>query len=88
LGKIRLLPNLLLWVISGFRRDIDETCAFLGYNAAFGGNFSSWVSLPLKMGLEGYSEASVRNHYTLRNIPEECRSNLRLFYVEYLMMVL
>ena len=52
------------------------------------GNFTSLISLPLNMGLEGYSETSVRNNYTLSNILEECRSNLRLIYVEHLMMVL
>ena len=88
LGTIQLLRSLLLWVISVFHRDVDEICGLLGYNAAYSGNFSSRISWPLKMGLEGYSETSVRNHYTLRCIPEECKSNLTLFYVEYLMMIL
>jgi hypothetical protein len=40
-GKIWLLPNLLLWVTSGFRHDVDEICALLGYSAAYSGKFSS-----------------------------------------------
>jgi len=28
---------LILGVTSGFRRDVDEICAFLGYNTAYGG---------------------------------------------------
>jgi len=36
---------------------------------------SFWISWPLKMGPIGCPETSVRNyHYTLRNIPEERRS--------------
>jgi len=27
------------WVISGFRRDVDDTCVLLGYYAALSGNF-------------------------------------------------
>jgi len=40
-------------------------------------NLSSWLSWPLKMGPTGCSETSVMNyHYTLHNIPEQCRSHL------------
>jgi hypothetical protein len=66
-------------VISGFRLDIDEICALLGYYAAlndnplpmFRDNVSvqfSWNSLPLKMGPTRCPETSVKvYHSTLRN---------------------
>jgi hypothetical protein len=60
--------------ISGFRRDIDEMRAVLGYCAAPSGN-PSWTSLPLKVGPIGCPETSVKDyHSTLHNIPEEGRS--------------
>jgi hypothetical protein len=31
--------NMLLCVISGFRREVDENCALMGYNMASSGNF-------------------------------------------------
>jgi hypothetical protein len=38
------------FIISGFRRDVDETCALLGYSAASSGNplptFRDNVSVP------------------------------------------
>jgi hypothetical protein len=47
------------YVISGFRREVDENCALVGYYAASGGSFlptfrdnltvpSSWVKNPKK----------------------------------------
>ena len=72
-------------VISGLRHETDEICALLGNYAAYSGNSllmyrdelsiqSSRVS-PLNMGKIGRPETSVRNyHYTIYNIPEECRS--------------
>jgi hypothetical protein len=76
-------------VISGFRRDADEICSLLGYNAASSGNFlptfrdnvsvpSSRVkkSRPLKMGPIRCPETSVKDyHSTLRYTPEERRSH-------------
>jgi len=64
-------------------RELNENCALLPYYAASNGNFlptfrdnlwppSSGDSWPLKMGLIGCPETSVRNyHYSLRNNPEE-----------------
>ena len=78
-------------VIVGFRHEVDESCAFLGYYAAFSGNSlpkfrdnpsfpSSRVknlAWPLMMGPIGCPEVSVRNcRYTLRNIAEERSSYL------------
>jgi hypothetical protein len=59
--------------ISGFRREIDEICALLGYYAASCGNF--WTSSRLNMGPIRYPETLVNNyHTTLCNIPQERRS--------------
>jgi len=78
-------------VISGFRREVDENCALLGYYATRSGNYvpkfpdnlfvtSSRVFLeswPPKMGPIGCPETSVRNyHYSLRNNPEEAGSQI------------
>jgi hypothetical protein len=35
---IGLVTDICDWVISGFRRDVNEICALLGYNAASIGN--------------------------------------------------
>jgi hypothetical protein len=77
-------------MISSLCRELDETWTILGYYAACNGNslpeFRDNLSgsssrlnkmdfWPLKIGLIGCPETSVRNyHYTLRNIPEEIRS--------------
>jgi len=55
-----------------------ETCALLGYSAAYIGNiFSSWIFFPLKMGPIISPETSVRNyHDTLRSVSEERKSHL------------
>jgi hypothetical protein len=67
-------------MISGFRREVDENCALLGYYAARSGNllptFRDNLSGPifkgsLKMGSIGCTETSVRNYYSLRNGLEE-----------------
>ena len=74
-------------VISGFRREIDENCALLGYYAARCGNFlptlrdnlsvSSSTVKTLETGRIGCPETSARNyHYSLRNKPEEHSSIL------------
>ena len=58
-------PKLNLWLMGHFSEASQEIQE----------DISSWISLPLKMGPIGCPETSVRNyHYTLRNIPEECRS--------------
>jgi len=71
---------LLLCIISGFRREVNENCALQGYYAARSGNTfrenlfgpifrvqqfrNSW---PLKMGRICCPETSIRNyHYLLR----------------------
>jgi len=60
--------------ISGFRREVGEKCALLGYYFFF----TSW---PLKMGPKGCPETSVRNyHYSLRNNPEERSSRKVLLF--------
>jgi hypothetical protein len=70
-----------LVLISGFRCDVDEICALLGYYAAsccnclptFRGNVSvpsSRVKRPIRC-----PKTSVNNYHTTpRNIPEDCRS--------------
>ena len=86
--------NSLPIVISGFRRDVAEICALLGYYAALSGSsvlsFQENLSVPSsrikkfflglpdpKMGPIGSPETSIQNHRsTLRNIPEERRSQL------------
>ena len=86
------------FVITGFRRDINEICALLGYYAASCGNplptFRDSVSVPssrakkskktwpLNMGPIRYPETSVKDyHSTLRNTPEECRSQHHTFVI-------
>jgi len=79
-------PRWFSLVISGFRREIVERCALLGYYAASSGNFVPifWNNLSVqesirildswtrRMGRIGCPETSVRNyHYSLRNNPEE-----------------
>jgi hypothetical protein len=43
-------------VISGFRRDVDEICALLGYYAALGGSsvptFRDYLTVPIFKGQE------------------------------------
>jgi len=80
-------------VISGFRLEVDENCAFLGYHAARSVNyfltFRDSLSVPssrtLKMGSTlkmepiGCLETSVNNyHYLLRDSPEERSSHVHL----------
>jgi hypothetical protein len=67
------------WVTSGFRRDVDQICALLGYYATSNGNplptFLGNVSLPssrVKMGPIRCPKTSIKDyHYTLRNAQEE-----------------
>ena len=75
------------FVISGFRREVDENCALLGSYATSSGNFLPTfrhrLSIPFsgvkKTEPLGCPETSVRNyHYSLRNNPEE-RSSLCFF---------
>jgi len=83
-------------VISGFRHEVADNCALLGYYAASSGNslptFRDNLSGPIFNGQEfknggriSYSEMSVRNyHYPLRNSPEERSAEVQLYYF-YLM---
>jgi hypothetical protein len=59
-------------VISSFRREVDENCVLLSYEAASSGNFlttfrenlsvpSSWHKNPKKMKPAGFSETLVKN---------------------------
>jgi hypothetical protein len=58
-----------LMLISGFRRDVNEICALLGYYTASCGN-----CLPIRC-----PETSINNyHRTPCNVPEERRSYLML----------
>jgi len=51
----------------GFRREVDENCATLGYQAACNSNLPTFREKPT-----GCTETSVSNyHYTMRNSPEE-----------------
>jgi hypothetical protein len=75
--------------MSGFRREIEEIGALLGYYAAYGDNslptFRDKLSVPysrvkktLEDGAIGFPETSVRNYrHTLRNISEKRRSQFQ-----------
>lgn len=66
----------ILFVISGSSRDVDEICVLLQYYAAQWGNSVARSSLPLKMGSTDCPETSLRDfHSTLRNIPKVRRSH-------------
>ena len=77
----------LLCMISGFRRDVDEICVFLGYYAASSGNslptFQDNLSVPSSrpknpswMEPIGCPETSIRNYlYSLRNSAEQHSSH-------------
>jgi hypothetical protein len=73
-------------VISGFRRDVDEIYALLGYNAALSGSyvptFRDNLSVPssrFKWGPIGCPETSVHNYHSmLRSITEERRSHVKV----------
>ena len=63
-------------VISGFRSDVDENCALLGYYAASSGNslptFRDNLSIPSSRVENGCHATSVRNYlYSMRNNPEK-----------------
>jgi len=62
------------FVISGCRRDVDSTCALLGYYAAQSGNSSTFRDNLSATKPIGRPETSVRVcHSTLCNNPEERR---------------
>jgi hypothetical protein len=69
-------------LVSGEGPEADEKYVFLGYYAAYAGNFLTMfqdnLSVPsLKMGPIGCPETSVRNyHHTIRHESEERRSQL------------
>jgi hypothetical protein len=67
----------LLSLISGFRSDVDEICAHVGYYVASCGNcFGTNHRSQLQGGPIRCPETPVNNyHTTLRNVPEECRSH-------------
>jgi hypothetical protein len=74
-------------LISGFRRDVDDICALLGYYTASCGNclptFTGQVSdsdSSREDGTDTLFRNSVNNYHTTpRNIPEERRSRPMLF---------
>jgi hypothetical protein len=66
--------GLHLGEISGFRREVDENCAFFGYYSSSG--VQKIILDPWKMGPIDCPETSVRNsHYSLRNNPKERSSH-------------
>jgi hypothetical protein len=71
-------PKLNLWLMGHFSEACQEIQEGL----------SSWISWFLKMGLIGCPETSVRNyHYTLRNIPEERRSEKLSCLLKYFIKI-
>jgi hypothetical protein len=81
-------------VTAGCNSEVDEICALLGCYAACSGNilpnleepilpiFKRQEFLTLKMWPIGCPETSVKSYqYTLRNIPEEHRSNINAIIV-------
>jgi hypothetical protein len=67
------MTKMVVSVISGFRRDVDEIYAFLRYYAASSDNplptFRNNISVP-----SSRVKKSVKDYYsTLRNIRENCR---------------
>jgi hypothetical protein len=88
-------PN-FIFMISGFRCGIDEICALLGYYVAscvvilyrrFGRAYRSHLqrlrSLPLNLGPIRCPETSVKDYRsTLRNTPEERRSDLYIVSIQ------
>ena len=81
-------------MISGFRREVDENCALLGYYAASSGNslptFRDNLSIPssrVELGPVSCPETSVRNYHSLLlNIPEERSSKEHVvlqMYIKY-----
>jgi hypothetical protein len=76
--------NTSLSVISGFRRDTDQTCSLRRYYAAANDNpllmFRGQLVLIFK-GQEVQEETTVKDyHSTLRNAPEERGSQFPLLY--------
>ena len=76
-------------VISGFRSDVDENCALLGYYVASSGNslptFRDNLSIPSSRVENGCHATSVRNyHYSLRKTSEQRSSLLKLTVVQQL----
>jgi len=76
-------------MISGFRREVGDNCALLGYYAASSGNFlTKFIELSVKSSgvtntivPTGIPETSVINyHYSLRNNPEECSFHIKLLH--------
>jgi hypothetical protein len=63
------------WVISGFRREVNEIFALLGCYATQIVSYFSWTACTLKMGPTGCPETSVNNYRSMQcNNPEERRS--------------
>jgi len=62
-------------MISGFRREVDEICALLGYCAAYSGNclqtFRNNLSVPSSRTDRLYRNVFKNYHYALRNTPAE-----------------
>ena len=80
---------------SGFRREVGENSALLGFYAASSGNFLptfrdnlsilySGVKNKKKIGPVGCPETSLRNyHYSLLNDPEERSSQIRVQFLTF-----
>jgi hypothetical protein len=79
-----MYQHTFMTVISGFRRDFDESCALLGYYASSNGNplptFRNNVSVLKGLG-PTRPETSVKDyHSTLRKTPKERRSHIYVVY--------
>jgi hypothetical protein len=79
------ISQMKLSLISGFRRDVDEICPFLGYYAASCRNclptFLDNISVPSSRRSICCPETSVNNyHTTQRNILEERKSQIKLLF--------
>jgi hypothetical protein len=61
-------------MISGFRRDVDDNCALLVYDAANGGNSLLTLRTTLADGTE-FPKTSVRNYHNSQWYSSEQRSS-------------
>ena len=76
-GKILIT----LCVIAGFRREVAEKCALLGYYTASSDNFLTTFRDNLSVPSSGFKNPKGNYHYSLRNDPEECSSYLSSYRV-------
>jgi hypothetical protein len=71
------------YVISGFRRETDENCAFLGYQAPSSGNTLPTFGTAYRSHLQMFRETSVRNYrYLLPKNPEDYSYNCKRHVIQ------